>query len=428
MKDQDDHKGSAYSLAGSVPVHTVSVRGLDGERRLPVDIVREDILPFTKNTWILFQGEELGDPPVYAIDLLRRLEPLKCRWVGSVGTSFVQNSTLVTLAGKSGCRGLLLDGRKISAQYLTTEIAATPESLQRLIFPLRSLSLQGVPSIVHFVFGYDSDDEGVFERTVRFCLDARICLPYFSLLTPTPGTPLFMTLEREGRILQKSRATYDGTHAVFHPRLMTPEALENGLHWARQQVYNQAAIWKRTFTWESSVIRNLLANYAQQRQFAHAPRGSYTDTMQLLRQLSQPIPVREQASFVSTLKDAMGETSRQLMKGALLRTRAIRNGPLKALTLCLEGVLDTSGANEVLQRIHQALRAGHQKIVLDLKGLEHVSPSVITNFLEENAQTLIALRDRVTFRHLRSVLDAVKTNLGGVLPNAELFELVPDEV
>jgi len=52
---------------------------------------------------------------------------------------------------------------------------------------------------------------------------------------------------------------------------------------------------------------------------------------------------------------------------------------------------------------------------------------VITNFLEENAQTLIALRDRVTFRHLRSVLDAVKTNLGGVLPNAELFELVPDE-
>ena len=426
MKDQDDHKGNAYPLAGSVPVHPVSLRGPDGERRLPVDIVREDLLPLSTTTWVVFQGEELGDPPAYAIDLLRRLESLKYRWVAPVGPSFMQNSTLVELVGKSGCRGLLLDGGKISAHYLTTETAATPESLRQLISPLRSLSLQGVPSIVHFVFGYDSDDEGVFERTVRFCFDARIGLPYFSLLTPVPGTTLFTTFEREGRILQKSQAHYDGAHTVFRPRLMTPEALENGLHWARQQMYSRNAIWKRTFTWKGSAIRNLLANYAQRRQFAHAPRGSYTETMQLLRQLSQPILVREQASFVSTLKDAVGETRRHL-QGALLRTRAIRNEPLKALTLCLEGVLDTSGANEILHRIHQALRAGHQKVVVDLKGLELVSPTVITNFLEENAPALVALRDRVTFRHLRSVLDAIKTNLGGVLPNAELFELVSEE-
>jgi hypothetical protein len=65
--------------------------------------------------------------------------------------------------------------------------------------------------------------------------------------------------------------------------------------------------------------------------------------------------------------------------------------------------------------------------VLDLNGLELVSHTVITRFLEENAQTLLALRDRVVFRHLRTALDAIKTNLGGVLPNAELFELVTEE-
>jgi len=81
----------------------------------------------------------------------------------------------------------------------------------------------------------------------------------------------------------------------------------------------------------------------------------------------------------------------------------------------------------VLQRIHEAIRAGHQKIVLDLKGLELVSHTVITRFLEENAQTLVALRGRVVFRHLHTALDAIKTNLGGVLPNAELFELVTEE-
>ncbi|MBM4255263.1 MAG: hypothetical protein FJ147_05135 [Deltaproteobacteria bacterium] len=426
MKDQDDLTGSAHSLTGNPPVHTVNLRGPDGERRLPADIVREDLLPLATTAWVMFQGEDLGDPPAYAIDLLRRLEPLQYRWVAPVGPAFLQNSTLVDLAGKSGCRALVLDGGKLSAQYLTTESAVTPESLHQLVSPLRALASQGVPTIVHFVFGYDSDDEGVFERTVRFCLDARIGLPYFSLLTPVEGTSLFTTLECEERLLQKSRSHYDGAHAVFRPRLMTPEALENGLHWVQQQVYSREAIWKRTFAWKGAAIRNLLANYEQRQQLAHAPRGTYTPAMQLLRQLSQPIPVQEQASFVSTLKDAVGETRRQVC-GALLRTRAIRNEPLKALTLCLEGVLDTGGANEVLQRIHQALRAGHQKIVLDLKGLEHISPTVVTNFLEENAQALVALRDRVTFRHLRSVLDAVKTNLGGVLPNAELFDLVPEE-
>jgi len=426
MTEKDDLNGNAFSLIGSVPFHPVQLRNIDGERRLPVDIVRQDLLPLTTGAWVAFQGDDLGDPPAYAIDLLRRLALRKCRWVGQATLSFVQNSTLISLAEQSGCRGLLIDGSTISAHYLTTETLAIPDSLQQLVISLRSLSLQGILSIVHFVFGYDSDDEGVFERTVRFCQDARIGLPYFSLLTPEPGTPLFTTLEREGRILPTQPSLHDGVHAVFRPRLMTPEVLENGLHWTRQLVYSRHAIWQRAFAWKSASIRNLLANYTQRRQFANAPRGSYTEAMQLLRQLSQPIPVREQASFVSTLKDAVGETRRHL-QGALLRTRAIRNEPLKALTLCLEGVLDTSGANEVLARINQALRAGHQKIVVDLRGLESISPSVITHFLEENAQALIALRDRVTFRHLRSVLDAVKTNLGGVLPNAEVFDLVPEE-
>ncbi len=170
----------------------------------------------------------------------------------------------------------------------------------------------------------------------------------------------------------------------------------------------------------------MLTNYQQRRLFKHEPRGIYTEAMQLLQQLARPIPVREQASFISTLKDAVGERRRQL-HGALLRVGAIRDERLRALTLKLGGVLDASSAKEVLQRIQQAIRAGHHKIVLDLKGLELVSQTVITRFLEENAQSLMALREHVVFRHLGAALDAIKANLGGVLPNAELFELVTEE-
>jgi hypothetical protein len=281
-------------------------------------------------------------------------------------------------------------------------------------------------SIVRFVFGYDTDDESVFERTVKFCMEARIGLPLFTAVTPRPESPLFSALERTGRLLHKDFSRYDGSHVVFQPKLMTPEALENGLHWSRQQVYTPGTIWRRVFSWNGHPLQHVLANYHQRRVILREPHGVYTEAMRLLRQLAQPIPIREQDSFISTLKDAVGETKRQL-HGALLRVAAIRDEHLHALTLRLDGALDAGSASEVLRRIHEALRAGHQKVVLDLRGLESVSHTVITRFLQENEQALMALRERVVFRHLRSALDAVRANLGGVLPNAELFELATEE-
>jgi hypothetical protein len=413
-------------LRGTLPIHVVSLRGLQGERRLPIDLIKQELLTLPSASWIVFQGDMLGEPFAYAADLMRRMALLKHPWIAQASLSLVFKPTLMALVRQSGCRALSFDGEQISGQFLTTETVTPPESLSELATALRQLACQGILSVVRFVFGYDTDDEGVFERTVRFCHEARIGLPLFSAFTPRPESPLFAALEREGRLLHKDLSRYDGSQVVFQPKLMTPEALENGLHWTRRQVYNQRAIWKRAFSWKRRALHNLLANYAQRRLFLNGPRGVYTETMQLLSHLSQPIRVQEQTSFISTFKDAVGEKKRQL-HGALLRTRAIRNAQLKALTLRLEGVLDASGATEVLKRIHAAIRAGHQKIVLDLKGLESVSSTVITRFLEENAQTLITLRDRVVFRHLRTALDAMKENLGGVLPNAELFELVTEE-
>lgn len=407
-------------------LHLVALRGAGGERRFPVDLIREEVRPLPSSAWVAFHGDTLGDPPAYAADLMRRLERTRCHWVAQASLRFVEKPALVQLARQSNCRALLFDGELISHHYLTTDAPASPEVLARLTQSLRQVAEHGLFSIVRFVFGYDTDDEGIFERTVKFCVDARIGLPLFSAFTPSPESPLFASLDQTGRLLHKDLTRYDGSHIVFQPNLMTPEALENGLHWSRHQAYTRGAIWQRAFSRRGHLLQHLFANYQQRREILREPRGVYTESMRLLHQLGQPIPVREQGSFVSTLKDAVGETKRHL-HGALLRVGAIRDERLRALTLRLEGVLDASGASEVLQRIHQAIRAGHQKVVLDLKGLESVSQTVITRFLQENAQTLAALHERVVFRHLRSVLDAVKSNLGGVLPNAELFDLATEE-
>lgn len=426
--EQGGHPGNdlASLLPAQKQLHIVALRGPAGERRFPVDLIRDEVRPLSAAAWVAFQGDELGDPPAYAADLMRRLTPMNCNWIAQASLRFAEKPALIELARQSQCRGLVFNGELISQRYLTTEAAAAPEKLSQAIQAFRRLAENGVFSIIRFAFGYDTDDESVFERTARFCMDARIGLPLFSILTPQPETPLFAALDRAGRILHTDHAWYDGSHAIFRPKLMTPEALENGLYWTRQQVYSLGSIWQRAFSWTGSCVQHLFTNYHQRRVFAQDPRGVYTEVMRLLRQLVQPIPVREQESFISTLKDAVGEKKRKL-HGALLRVGAIRDEHLHALTLRLEGVLDIGSATEVLRRIHEAIRAGHQKIVLDLKGLELVSQTVMTRFLEENAATLAALRGQVVFRHLRGVLDAIKANLGGVLPNAELFELVTEE-
>ena len=42
-----------------------------------------------------------------------------------------------------------------------------------------------------FVFGFDHDDESVFDKTVEFVIKAKMDVCYFSILTPYPGTRVY---------------------------------------------------------------------------------------------------------------------------------------------------------------------------------------------------------------------------------------------
>src|SRR5262245_53022275 len=237
MAEGHNQHGWEYPMTGTLPIQVVSLRGPQGERRLPIDIIKQELLSLPAATWVAFQGDVLGEPPAYAADFLRRMALLKHNWIAQASLNLIAKPELLELARQSGCRALSFDGEQISGQYLTTESLAPPEALSDLAASLRQLAARGILSVARFVFGYDTDDEGVFERTARFCLDARVGLPFFSVFTPHRHSPVFVALEREGRLLHQDFSRYDGSHVVFQPKLMTPAALENGLHWTRRQVY-----------------------------------------------------------------------------------------------------------------------------------------------------------------------------------------------
>ncbi len=91
----------------------------------------------------------------------------------------------------------------------------------------RKIAIEG-----NLMFGFDEDDDGVFERIAQFTIDAGIDLPEFYVLTPYPDTELCTRFKRDGRIVDQNWAHYDNTHfhylPVFQPRNMSREALREG--------------------------------------------------------------------------------------------------------------------------------------------------------------------------------------------------------
>ncbi len=96
-----------------------------------------------------------------------------------------------------------------------------------------------------FVLGFDHDRKDVFARTAEWIEENRLECATFHILTPYPATPLFRQMEAEGRLLHRDWTLYDTGHAVFQPRHMTPEELEQGYAWIYERLFSHASIWRR---------------------------------------------------------------------------------------------------------------------------------------------------------------------------------------
>ncbi len=160
----------------------------------------------------------------------------------------------------AGCRSLFVGFESLSPENMRRQNkpvnAATDyaEACQR--FHEAGIMING-----SFVFGFDGDGPDVFARTVEFTERCRILTATFHILTPFPGTPTFARLEAEGRLLHHDWTYYDTDHAVFRPRRMTPEQLEEGHREAYRQFLSYRSIFTRS-TGLPGTLKRLAYNVA----------------------------------------------------------------------------------------------------------------------------------------------------------------------
>jgi len=192
----------------------------------------------------VFIDNNLGSNREFLRALCRALRPLEKIWSAAVSIDVTDDPALIRAMALAGCTGVFVGFESLCDQNLSDSRKKTPKA-HDYARRVRMLHENGIQVNGSFVLGFDHDRSDVFPRTAEWIEENRLECATFHILTPYPATPLFRRMEAEGRLLHRNWDLYDTAHAVFCPKHMTPEQLEEGYAWIYRRLFSHASIWRR---------------------------------------------------------------------------------------------------------------------------------------------------------------------------------------
>ncbi len=97
-----------------------------------------------------------------------------------------------------------------------------------------------------FILGFDSDPDDIFDQQIRYIEDANIPWAMLNFLHAVPRTPLHDRMKREGRLIDYSVNSLDGTAPNFRP-LISPRVLARGFQKTLSSVYSADNFYERAW-------------------------------------------------------------------------------------------------------------------------------------------------------------------------------------
>ncbi|MFB0526937.1 MAG: radical SAM protein [bacterium] len=204
----------------------------------------ETLLDIEKKLFFFVDDNFIGNRK-HNKELLRELISLKIVYFTHVSLNLARDEELLYLLAESGCRKVLIGFESLVNANLRQMGKDKSYKVEQYTEDIMKIQFSGIEIHAFFIFGYDFDYETVFEKTVNFINSTDLAITILSILTPLPGTRLFRRFDKEGRLLYNDWRKYDGRQVCFKPKLMSPEALQNGYNWTMQQVNSYEAIFKR---------------------------------------------------------------------------------------------------------------------------------------------------------------------------------------
>jgi radical SAM superfamily enzyme YgiQ (UPF0313 family) len=196
---------------------------------------------------VLFGDDNVMIHAKYSHELFTAMAPLKKSWVAQASLAALHRVENVAAMARAGCKALFIGFESVddAAVRGAGKSQNRPARYREIV---RMLADHGIAVWGSFVFGFDEDVPDSFERTVDFCIDAKLTMALFAMLTPYPGTRLYARLAREGRLTHPAwwlGQEHDATAPFFRPARMTREELRAGWVKGWRRMYSLGNIARR---------------------------------------------------------------------------------------------------------------------------------------------------------------------------------------
>ncbi len=166
---------------------------------------------------------------------------------------FGEDLALIQLASRGGLRVLFIGLESVNPDSLKSyQKGVNLRRLQQHQYhqSISRIRSEGIAVFGAFVMGSDDDDISIFDTTLNFIESAHLDVLQVTKPTPLPGTQLWRTLSKQGRIIDqnypKAWEEYRLTKMVFTPAKMSIEDVYEGFTYMRNIYYGFWKTIKRT--------------------------------------------------------------------------------------------------------------------------------------------------------------------------------------
>ena len=213
----------------------------------PVENVVKDIL-FLRNTYrAIYFGlydDNLVMDAVHFNDLMREIKKLDIRFWCQISSTILRDPAMIEGLAEAGCTSALVGVESINPRSLE-EVSKTFNDVSAYRELFSTFRRYKVTALASMIFGFDHDSPEVFSESVDFLVSCGVPRATFSILVPFPGTSLHESMTARGRIEEPNLSFYDFAHAVFRPKLMTRQELEEGFWRAYRDFYKMSRVARR---------------------------------------------------------------------------------------------------------------------------------------------------------------------------------------
>jgi len=203
-----------------------------------------DLPYFIERRLIYFIDSNFAADQVYTSELMKYMQELDVLWWGHTTVDIANDERFLKQMHDSGCIAVNIGFESLSSENLKAMRKTFAGSFD-YSEAIAKIHANGIGIMGTFVVGFDGEDASIFDTIYDFVMANRLDWALVFIRTPYPGTALFESLEKEGRILTRDWEKYDTLNCVFDPIGMTTVELEQGLRRVWRDIFSMKSIYHR---------------------------------------------------------------------------------------------------------------------------------------------------------------------------------------